>query len=143
MTYFRLGVGLTVCWLVLWLFVVDARVDDWWGGPAVFGMVVLLYWALGRQFFGPGDADALLLPGDAPADQTGPGAVADAVADADVKDEPGAAAGSTVTSASTGKGSSQSHSGVAADSPAADSSTSDSSAASSATAAPGAPSSSE
>lgn len=148
MTYFRLGVGLTVCWLVLWLFVVDARVDDWWGGPAVFGMVVLLYWALGRQFFGPGDADPLLLPGDAPADQAGPGAVADAEADADVKDEPGAAGGSPATSASTGKGSSESHSGVAADSPAADSSASDSSASdssagSSATAAPGAPSSSE
>lgn len=144
MTYFRLGVGLTVCWLVLWLFVVDARVDDWWGGPAVFGMVVLLYWALGRQFFGPGDADALLLPGDAPADRAGPGAVADA----DVKDEPGAAGGSPATSASTGKGSSESHSGVAADSSAADSSASDpsasdSSAGSSATAAPGAPSSSE
>lgn len=62
MTYFRLGVGLTVVWLVLWLFVVDAQVDDWWGGPAVFGLVVLLYWALGRQFF-PG-TEELLLPGE-------------------------------------------------------------------------------
>lgn len=64
MTYFRLGVGLTVVWLVLWLFVVNAQVDDWWGGPAVFGLVVLLYWALGRQFF-PGSDDPLPPPGEA------------------------------------------------------------------------------
>lgn len=64
MTYFRLGVGLTVVWLVLWLFVVNAQVDDWWGGPAVFGLVVLLYWALGRQFFA-GTDDPLLPPGEA------------------------------------------------------------------------------
>lgn len=63
MTYFRLGVLLTVVWLALWLFVVNAKVDDWWGGPAVFGMVVMLYWALGRQFF-PEAQDSLVLPGE-------------------------------------------------------------------------------
>lgn len=51
MTYARVGAGLTVLFGVLCGLVQASGRQDWWGGPAIAGVMVALYWALGRELF--------------------------------------------------------------------------------------------
>ncbi|NNG18931.1 hypothetical protein HJ590_04965 [Naumannella sp. ID2617S] len=51
MNHLGLGVVLTALFLVLCLLVQASGRTDWWGGPAIFAVMLALYWAAGRQLF--------------------------------------------------------------------------------------------
>lgn len=51
MTWRTVGLGLTLAAVVLGLFVALIGRDDWWAGPAIFGVMVALYWSLGPVLF--------------------------------------------------------------------------------------------
>lgn len=56
MNWRTVGYGLTAAALVLTIFVAAVEREDWWAGPAVFGVMVALYWALGPVLFASSDA---------------------------------------------------------------------------------------
>jgi hypothetical protein len=47
------GFGLTLAAVALVVLVVLVDRPDWWGGPAIFGVMVALYWSLGPVLFDP------------------------------------------------------------------------------------------
>lgn len=51
MTRTTIGVGFTLLAVVLTLVVAFSGRDDWWGGPAICGVMVVLYWSLESVLF--------------------------------------------------------------------------------------------
>lgn len=56
MTRITVGIALTaVAGLVTVIVTLSGR-DDWWGGPAIAGMLVVLYWSLSSVLLGEDSA---------------------------------------------------------------------------------------
>lgn len=53
MTRTTIGLGLTGLAAILALVVWLSGRPDWWGGPAIFGVLVVLYWSLTSLLFDP------------------------------------------------------------------------------------------
>lgn len=56
MTWRTVGLGLTLAAVALTVVVFLLERPDWWAGPVIFGVMLVLYWSLGPLLFEP-DSD--------------------------------------------------------------------------------------